>query len=299
MKTIEKQYLQLQNGEKLAYLDIGHGPQTILLIHGNMSSGVHYLPLIGRLDQAKYRIVAPDLRGFGDSSYVHRFDSLLDLTNDIANFAKALKLENMIVVGWSAGGGIAMQLAAHYPDLVNKLFLINSMSYKGIPIFVKSDVGQPLIGQVYATKEAMAQDPIQVAPAVKALADGNIAFMDYIWKLVIYTVKQPSEEENKLFLAETMKQRNLVDFDWSLVTFNMGTGSNFQVLGDESISKIDVPVRSVWGAKDKTVWEYMVKETVTALGKKAELIIYDECGHSPLVDVPDRLAHDLVEFIEQ
>jgi len=298
MLKLEKKYLKLSNGETLAYVEQGHGGETVLLIHGNMSSSLHYLPLIERLDQADYHVIAVDLRGFGDSSYVHRFNSLMELTNDVAEFAKLLKMQPATIVGWSAGGGVAMQLAAHYPDMVKKVFLINSMSYKGMPVFVKDEKMQPIIGKVYANKEQLANDPIQVAPAVKALQDGNIAFMDYIWKLVIYTVNKPSEEDNLLYLKETMKQRNLVDFDWALVTFNMGSGLNFQVLGDESISKIEVPVRSVWGNKDKTVWEYMVQETVGALGKKAELIIYEECGHSPLVDVPDRLAHDLIEFIK-
>lgn len=299
MIKLEKRFQTLSNGETLAYVDVGTGSHTIVLIHGNMSSSLHYLPLIERLDHRKYRLVAIDLRGFGDSSYVHRFDSLRELTNDVVELVSILKLPPFTVVGWSAGGGVAMLMAAHYPDSVKKLFLINSMSYKGMPIFVKDEKMQPIIGKTYPNKEELAHDPLQVAPAVKALADGNIAFMDYIWKLVIYTVNKPNEEDNLLYLKETMKQRNLVDFDWSLVTFNMGSGSNFQVTGDESITKIEVPVRSVWGAKDKTVWEYMVRETVGALGKKAELIIYDECGHSPLVDVPDRLAKDLMEFIDK
>ncbi|HOJ44667.1 MAG TPA: alpha/beta hydrolase [Bacilli bacterium] len=299
MIKLEKRFQKLSNGETLAYIDVGSGAQTVVLIHGNMASSIHYAPLIERLDRSKYRVVAIDLRGFGDSSYVHRFDSMMELTSDVVELVNILKLPPFTVVGWSAGGGVAMLIGAHYPEMITKLFLINSMSYKGMPVFVKDEKMQPIIGKVYPNKEALANDPLQVAPAVKALTDGNIAFMDYIWKLVIYTVNKPHEEDNLIYLQETMKQRNLVDFDWALVTFNMGSGSNFQVAGDESINKIEAPVRSVWGAKDKTVWEYMVQETVGALGKKAELIVYEECGHSPLVDVPDRLANDLMEFIDK
>ncbi|MBQ2909158.1 MAG: alpha/beta hydrolase, partial [Clostridia bacterium] len=53
--------------ETIAYIDRGEG-EVILMIHGNMSSSVHYLPLIEKLSP-KFRCVALDLRGFGDSTY--------------------------------------------------------------------------------------------------------------------------------------------------------------------------------------------------------------------------------------
>ncbi len=299
MLKLTKKFMMLPNRERLAYVEHGHGDETILLIHGNMSSSLHYLPLIERLDPQTYHVVAVDLRGFGDSSYESRFDTLRALTDDVAMFLKQLNLPKLTVVGWSAGGGIAMQLAAFYPQSIKKIFLIDSMSYKGMPVFKKDKDGRPMLGQVYASKEELALDPIQVAPAVAALATHNVAFMDYIWGLVIYTVNKPTPEYNQLYLEETMKQRNLVDFDWSLVTFNMGTGSNFQTEGDNSIELIKVPVCSVYGKKDITVLEYMVKETVTALKDLATQITYENCGHSPLVDVPDQLAKDLIEFVNK
>ena len=296
MLHLEKKKINLATGEQYAYVEYGHGPHEVVLLHGNMSSGLHYLPLIERLDAEKFHVIAPDMRGFGDSSYNHRFDSLQALKDDVTALVKALNLTSLTVAGWSAGGGVALLLAAQEPSLVKRLFLIDSMSYKGMPVFKKDAKGAPLWGQVYASKEELALDPIQVAPAVKALSEGNIAFMDYIWNLVIYTVNKPSKEANELYLKETMKQRNLVDFDWSLVNFNMGIGSNFQVPGDHSIAKVSCPVLSVWGQQDKTVWEVMVRETIGALGQKGRLIVYDQCGHSPLVDVPDKLAHDFISF---
>jgi pimeloyl-ACP methyl ester carboxylesterase len=297
MLKLDKSFVKLPNGETLAYVELGHGHHRVLLIHGNMSSSLHYLPLIERLPLDQFHIIAVDLRGFGDSSYVSSFNSLTELTEDVAHFLTIKDFHPCTIAGWSAGGGVALQLAANFPHFVEKLFLIDSMSYKGIPIFVKDATFKPIVGKVYPTKEEMATDNVQVAPVVKALKDGNVGFMEYIWNLVIYTGKKPDPEANKLYLAETMKQRNLVDFDWALVNFNMGTGSNFQADGDNSISKIKCPVLSVWGKKDITVLEYMVRETIAALGDKAQLIIYEEAGHSPLVDVPDQLAKDFIKFV--
>lgn len=295
MVTPTKKSLLLSNGETIAYLDQGKGPQTFLLIHGNMSSSLHYLPLIERLPKDA-RIIAPDMRGFGDSSYVSRFNSLYDLADDILLFVDALKIKQVIVIGWSTGGGIALRLASVRPSLVRKIVLIESMSYKGYPIFKKDEKGQALLGQVYASKDAMAIDPVQVAPAVAAMATKNVAFMSYLWDVAIYSVNKPTAEQNQLFIAETLKQRNLVDIDWGLATFNMGSGSNLYTNGDHSIEKVKAPVLSIWSKKDYVVLEYMVKETVAALGSLATLKVYENSGHSPLIDCPDQLAKDIIEF---
>ena len=57
---MEKKFLNIGN-ETLAYLDEGQG-EVVLMVHGNMSSSVHYEPLITRI-QDKFRCIAVDLRG--------------------------------------------------------------------------------------------------------------------------------------------------------------------------------------------------------------------------------------------
>ena len=41
----------------------------------------------------------------------------------------------------------------------------------------------------------------------------------------------------------------------------------------------------------------MVLENVKALEKQSKLVVYEDCGHSPLVDVPDQLTKDILDFI--
>lgn len=295
MLTPTKKMCLLNNGETIAYVEQGKGKEVFFLVHGNMSSSIHYLPLIERLPKDSH-IVAPDMRGFGDSTYQSRFDSLYALADDLVLFIDALKLKKVNLVGWSTGGGIALRIAAIRPDLVNKIVLIESMSHRGYPIFKKDEKGQPLLGQVYATKEEMGKDPVQVAPAVAAMATKNFAFMSYLWDVAIYSVSKPTADQNQLFINETLKQRNLVDIDWSLATFNMGTGHNLYTNGDQSITKVKAPVLSIWSKKDYVVLEYMVRETVAALGSLATLKVYENSGHSPLIDCPDQLVADIIQF---
>lgn len=265
-----------------------------------MSSGVHYLPLINRLPD-DIRVIAVDLRGFGDSSYKKRFNHLDELANDVALFIKKLELKTpLAVTGWSAGGGVALSLASKHSELVDKVILINSMSYRGLPIYEKDEKGQSILTAPYKSKEAMAKDPIQVVPMLDALATNNVDFMKYIWDLTIYTVGKPTQEENDLYMQETFKQRCLVDLDWSLTQFNLGVGLSYsQVEGDKSIVNMKAKLLSIYGEVDVIVPEFMARETVGALGKKARLITYKKCGHSPLIDKPDELTKDILAFLAE
>ncbi|HPN61313.1 MAG TPA: alpha/beta hydrolase, partial [Bacilli bacterium] len=202
---MEKKMLPLANGETLAYLEKGRGSNVLVLIHGNLSSSVYFLPLIERLPDDVH-VYAFDLRGFGDSTYEKPITSLKELADDVQLAFKALKIKSAHVLGWSLGGGVAMELAAHYPSFVKKLILLASTTHKGYPIFKKDANLQPLVGEIYASPAEMANDPLQVKPVIDAIAHKNAGFLSYIYDLTIYSHKKPSAEENELYISETMKQ---------------------------------------------------------------------------------------------
>ncbi len=293
---MKKKGITLSNGEQYYYIDTKEGDKVLVLLHGNMSSSIHYKPLIERLKD-DYRIIAPDLRGFGDSSYKQPIESLHDLADDVIDLLRLLSIKEYHLGGWSTGGAIALSMAAKKPDDVEKLVLIESASFRGYPIFKKDEAGTPMVGKYYDNKEDMAKDPVQVAPMLGIFNSKNKAAMDAIWKQVIYTVNKPSEEDNDLYLEETLKQRNLIDIDWALTTFNMSNFSNGVSLGDGTIQEVTCPVLSIWSDKDVTVLEYMIDETVEAL-PNAEKVILQDSGHSPLVDKPDELTNKILEFLK-
>ncbi|XMB73122.1 alpha/beta hydrolase [Mycoplasmatota bacterium WC30] len=290
-----KKFLQIKNGEKLAYIDAGEGKQTIVLVHGNMSSGVHFKPLIERL-KSNYRVIAPDMRGFGDSSYIRRFDDLETLSDDLIMLLDALEVKHYFLAGWSTGGAVALKMAAKRRYNVKKVILIESCSFKGYPIYKKDAAGQAILGSYYETKEEIGLDPIQVKPMLDVFESGNIAVMGAVWDQAIYSVNKPSKEDNDLYLSETMKQKNLLDIDWALTRFNMSNTSNGVTDGDKSINDVVCPVLSLWSDTDYVVLEYMVDETVNAL-KNAKKVVLEKSGHSPLVDCPDKLVKEIKKFI--
>ena len=290
---MEKKKISI-GSEELAYIDEGAG-EVVIMVHGNMSSSVHYEPLISRLKD-KFRCIAVDLRGFGDSSYNNRFDTLAELADDVNALTVALGIDKYYLIGWSNGGGVGLQLCARYPEKVRKFFDIEGAGYKGYPLYKKENYKST--GKPYASKEEMATDPVQVAPVLSIFEKGDAPMMTAIWDATIYTVNKPTKEQNELWMSETLKQRNLVDLDWALANLNMSDEYTPYGLGDGSIKNIVCPVALTMGEKDVVVPDWMVLDNYNILGEKAILLPYPNCGHSPMVDCPDKLAEDVCDFFK-
>lgn len=60
------------------YKKTGIGAQNLILIHGNICAGLHFEPILPHLLQ-EFCVYIPDLRGFGESSYVSAVESIEDL----------------------------------------------------------------------------------------------------------------------------------------------------------------------------------------------------------------------------
>lgn len=123
--------VKLSNGMELFYREAGSGERTLLLLHGNTASSLWWERVIPHLPSG-LRILAPDLRGCGDSTKPEGEWTMSDLAQDIALFLGAMGVERAAVVGHSLAGGVTLQLAAEYPALVERMVLINSAPIDGL-----------------------------------------------------------------------------------------------------------------------------------------------------------------------
>lgn len=116
-------------GVKTNYLEAGSGP-PVVLIHGSgpgVTAYANWRLVIPAL-AGRFRVIAPDMAGFGFSERPEKADYGVDLwTEQVAGLLDALDIQQASVVGNSFGGAIAMRLAARYPDRVAKLVLMGSM----------------------------------------------------------------------------------------------------------------------------------------------------------------------------
>ena len=296
--NLEKKFVELENGEKYAYIEKGEGDKVVLLIHGNNASSIHYEPLYREFPEG-YRVVAPDLRGFGDSTYNKPFNTIHEIADDVVSFMKALGIKSANVVGWSFGGCVAQSLAARYPALVEKLVLLSSGSVKGYPIFKKDAMGQNKVGEIYATKEELALDPITVIPLLTIESKNDTKNMEVIWNYTIYTSKsqkRPDEDASEVFLLESCKERCLVDADWALMNYNITDTTSFYAPGENIAKDITCPVLAVNGEEDIVVPEIMTSENRQAI-PSIKQVYYADCGHSVMVDQPAKFLEDLIAFI--
>jgi pimeloyl-ACP methyl ester carboxylesterase len=87
-----KKQVILDNGEIIHYYDINENQeQVLMLVHGNFS-GANFFDSFMKTIPENIRVIAPDLRGFGDSSFYQRFDSLKDLAQDLEYFLTLLNI---------------------------------------------------------------------------------------------------------------------------------------------------------------------------------------------------------------
>lgn len=107
------------------YESAGTG-QVVLLLHAFPLCGAMWQPQKSAL-QKDYRVVVPDLRGFGGSSPFSAAPSLDQMADDVVNLLDALKITNSVVLGGlSMGGYIALAVARKYPSRLRGLILADT-----------------------------------------------------------------------------------------------------------------------------------------------------------------------------
>jgi len=112
------------NGIKLHYLIAGRG-DPIVLLHGFAETSHMWLPLIAKLSD-KHTVIAPDLRGFGQSSAPSDGYTKAAMAQDIHALVKSLKYDRIRLVGHDIGLMVAYAYAAQYPGEVDRLVLMEA-----------------------------------------------------------------------------------------------------------------------------------------------------------------------------
>lgn len=298
MKQYEVKTFQSETGETIAYRETNTSGETVLLVHGNMSSSVHVQPLMETLE-SQFNVLALDLPGFGDSSYKRQLESLLDFSRDVLSFIEYKGLEAINILGWSTGGGIALEVAAEIPEKIEKVFLLNSVGLQGYKMYKKDENFQEVLTERIYKREDIENDPVQVMPVLQAYESGNRDLLIQIWDAAIYNLNKPNVEEYGIYMDAVMKQRNLVDVDVALTQFNILHESNGVVEGSGRIDKVKAPIIIIHGEQDFVVPVQDAYDTKEAFGEQAELVVVEGVGHSILTDDLEQLTKIITEQIKK
>jgi 4,5:9,10-diseco-3-hydroxy-5,9,17-trioxoandrosta-1(10),2-diene-4-oate hydrolase len=121
--VIESRKIQVI-GHNVHYLKTGCGLPVILL-HGGASNARDWINTMTFLSE-HYTVYAPDVIGFGLSERRQDGYYLSDFSNFLTHFMDELELRSAVLVGHSLGGRISLEIAAQYPERVNKLVLVDT-----------------------------------------------------------------------------------------------------------------------------------------------------------------------------
>lgn len=111
------------NGITIAYDDVGSGTDALLLVHGHPFNRSMWRPQVEGLRGSAWRVVVPDLRGYGESSVIPGKTTLDVFAADLAALLDHLGLEQVVLGGLSMGGQIVMDFCRQYPGRVRGLVL--------------------------------------------------------------------------------------------------------------------------------------------------------------------------------
>ncbi|MED7929713.1 alpha/beta hydrolase [Nonomuraea sp. LP-02] len=108
------------------------GGEPVLFVHGNVSSAAFWRDQMAALP-GRYRPLAVDLRGFGDTepAPVDATRGLRDYSDDVLELVETMDLAPVHLVGWSMGGGVVMQALRDRPGVVRSVTLVNPVSPYG------------------------------------------------------------------------------------------------------------------------------------------------------------------------
>lgn len=113
------------DGHRIVHLESGQGP-LLVLVHGYTGSKENWLALMP-LFNTRYRVIAPDLPGWGASTRRDDADyGYVAQAERLAAWLTQLGKEKVVLVGHSMGGGIAAVLAARHPELITRLVLMDA-----------------------------------------------------------------------------------------------------------------------------------------------------------------------------
>lgn len=114
------------HGVNIHYLDTPGGSPPIVMLHGLSANAHCFAGLIAAGLSPTFRVVAPDLRGRGRTDKPATGYTMADHAGDVLALLDALGLDRVILVGHSFGGYVAIYIASHFPERVDKLVVIDA-----------------------------------------------------------------------------------------------------------------------------------------------------------------------------
>ncbi len=255
------------SGLRISYLEGGSGP-PLVLIHGSGDDKDIWLPM-SRYLTPYYRVVAPDLPGFGESDRpVDRSYTAREQAENLERFIQRLGLKSFYLGGHSLGGKIAAAYASQYPFRVKNLWLLAPAGvYSARPSEMYRLLAQgkrvPIFGRTVIEYDRLRFFTMQKPPPLP------LPVKEYL----IERARRDFPLHNRIY-QEVVRE-----------------GLSLESLSD----KLVMPTRIVWGKKDR-ILDHSGALVLEQMLPRASALLLEEVGHVPMLEEPEKVAADYLHF---
>ena len=259
------------NGLRLHYLEWGRpDAPPVICVHGYTSSAQAFNALARRL-QDRYRLIAPDVRGHGESAWSPAGAyEYADQAGDLAALVDQLELQRFTLIGTSMGGIIAMAYIAAHGGRLNGLVI--------------NDIGPDVEAGTQRITQTVGTRPDSFASLDEALA--------YRRSISPITAARPPEDQRELALG-VLKQsadgRWVWKMDPAYVTQRVTRGAPVRPAGWLSLAALQCPTLVVWGTDSDVLLEAQTRRMAETL-PRGELVAVPGVGHAPTLVEPESLS---------
>jgi pimeloyl-ACP methyl ester carboxylesterase len=260
-------------GARVRFYEGGSGP-PLLLVHGYLWSGTAWEDAFPFLSRG-LRVIVPDLPGFGESEkppparYAYGYEAF---TESLVDLVAALGVGRVSVCGHSMGGAVALMLAAHHPDLVEKLVLVDPIVYPSRRGTAASVATLPILG-----------------PILFKQMYGRAMFRRFFRENVYArSASLPEERIQRMFAAFNAPAAREAAYATMLATLDRRALV-------ASIPRVSAPTLVAWGRNDRSAPVEHGRRLAREL-RRARFEVFD-CGHSPPEEAPEAFAEVVTGFL--
>jgi pimeloyl-ACP methyl ester carboxylesterase len=273
----ELKFLEL-HGDRVAYRDAGDG-EVLLLIHGMARSSDTWRSVLPPLSK-KFRVIAPDLLGHGESAKPRSDYSLGAFAVLLRDFLDELGVSQATVVGHSLGGGVAMQFVYQHPDYAKRLVLIGS-----------GGLG-PDVGWILRLLSAPGAELVLPIIAPKPVLTVGNKLRSWFRGAGIHSPRGAETWGAYSSLADRQARESFLKTLRSVVDYRGQAVSALNRLH----ARADLPVMAIWGDRDNIIpveHAYAIHNART----DTRLEVLPGVGHYPQVEAPNEVVELIEDFI--
>ena len=259
------------DGVSLAVQESGDpdGP-AIIFIHGLLGSHLNWDQQVDSPLLQRYRIITYDMRGHGLSgkpSAATAYAEGMRWADDLAAIMKTAKVTRPVLAGWSVGGTVISNYLAKYGDqqIAGAVYVDGVIELKPEQITAHPDIYKNLN-----------------ATDLKTHLDTVRAFLQ-----LCFHTQPDSRTFERLFANAAMAS-------WDMQKAVMG----MDIDAVKGLGKAKVPVLLLYGAQDALVQPNAAIARAVQLNPRVKSVVYENSGHAPFLEEPERFNRDLAAFIE-